>query len=156
MTQVLHILDDDKAHAKARITELEQEIQAMGPAFYDVFNQSSETWHDNAPFEALRDKQSVLDAELQNLRSILRQASTSTPKPKKGIVGIGSRVNITNLTTSKQTTYDIAGDWTPRAGHTVDGATIISSRSPIGSVLYGKKIGTTVSFKHTLRIDAIE
>jgi hypothetical protein len=49
MQKELIILDEDKAYARARIAELEQQIQALGPEFYEVFNQSSETWHDNAP-----------------------------------------------------------------------------------------------------------
>jgi len=54
MSRQLIILDEDKKWAEARIAALDEEIQALGPEFYDVFNQSSETWHDNAPFDALR------------------------------------------------------------------------------------------------------
>jgi len=155
MTQDLYILDSDKVFARARITELETEIQALGPEFYEVFNQSSETWHDNAPFDALRDRQSVLAAELDKLRTVLRNAAISLPKQKKGTVGIGSTVTTTNLTTDKQTTYFIAGDWTPHVGNTNNGTVTISRRSPIGSVLIGKKAGDTVTFKHPIRIDTI-
>lgn len=55
----LIILDEDKKAARQRIAELEAEILSLGPEFYEVFNQSSETWHDNAPFDALRDRQSA-------------------------------------------------------------------------------------------------
>lgn len=155
MNDTLYILDTDKTHAIQRIAELEAEIQSLGPEFYDVFNQSSETWHDNAPFEALRDRQSLMAAELQKLRTVLRQSATSIPKQKKGSVGIGSIVHTTNLATNKQMTYLIAGDWTPHAGQTVDGMLVISRRSPLGAVLINKKAGDTVTFKHSIRIDTI-
>ena len=62
MTKELVLLDEDREYARRRIAELQKEIQELGPEFYEVFNQSSETWHDNAPFDALRDRQSLLDA----------------------------------------------------------------------------------------------
>jgi transcription elongation GreA/GreB family factor len=156
MTDNLYILDNDKVYARDRIAELEAEIQALGPEFYEVFNQSSETWHDNAPFDALRDRQSVMAAELDKLRTVLRNAAIGLPKQKKGTIGIGSTVTTTNQHTNKQLTYFIAGDWTPHVGHVRDGATIISRQSPIGSVLFGKKAGDTVTFKHPIRIDTIK
>ena len=156
MTDNLYILDNDKVYARSRIAELEAEIQALGPEFYEVFNQSSETWHDNAPFDALRDRQSVLAAELDKLRTVLRKAAIGLPKQKKGTVGIGSTVTTTNLHTNKQLTYFIAGDWTPHVGHVRDGAIVISRQSPIGSVLIGKKAGDMVTFKHSIRIDIIK
>lgn len=111
MQKELVILDEDKAWARARIATLDAEIQALGPEFYDVFNQSSETWHDNAPFDALRDRQSVLDAERQQLRAVLRSSLPTLPKQRRGEVGIGSIVTLEN---GKK--YFIAGDWTPFAG----------------------------------------
>ena len=74
MKQEFIILEEDKAWARQRIAWLEQAILDLGPEFHDVFNQSSETWHDNAPFDALRDRQSVLDAELQQLKRIMRRS----------------------------------------------------------------------------------
>lgn len=139
MNEELVILNDDKAYARARIAELQQQIQDLGPEFYEVFNQSSETWHDNAPFDALRDRQSVLDAELQQLRGILRNSRLSVPKAKKGQVGIGSAVTL-----DSGVTYFIAGDWTPHAGQQKDGAVVVSRKAPLGAQLLGKKPGDAV------------
>ena len=61
MSHDIYLLPIDRAYAEARITVLEKEIQDLGPDFNDAFTQSSETWHDNSPFEAVRDKQSMLD-----------------------------------------------------------------------------------------------
>lgn len=140
MQKELIILDEDKVYARARIAELEQQIQALGPEFYEVFNQSSETWHDNAPFDALRDRQSVLDAERQQLKHILRSSLPSIPPQKKGKVGIG-----TNVTLSDGARYLIAGDWTPHAGQRRDGALVVSNQTPVAQALLGKGLGDVVN-----------
>ena len=140
METELVILDEDKTWARQRIAELDVQIQALGPEFYDVFNQSSETWHDNAPFDALRDRQSVLDAERQHLKLLLRQSVPSVPPQKPGVAGIGSTVDL-----SGGQRYLIAGDWTPWAGQTKDGITIISCQAPLAKVLIGKRVGDTVT-----------
>ena len=140
MQKELIILDSDKEYARARIESLQKQIQDLGPEFYEVFNQSSETWHDNAPFDALRDRQSVLDAELQQLRSILRNSALTTPLVKKGRVGIGS---IVLLATGKR--YKVAGDWTPCAGQVIEGAMVISRQAPLAAQFMDKKIGDEVA-----------
>lgn len=143
MKQDMIILDEDKVWARERVAELQAQILALGPEFYEVFNQSSETWHDNAPFDALRDRQSVLDAELQRLRLILRSSLPSVPKQKKGVVGIGSFVDLIDKA-DKVRKYQIAGDWTPHAGQEIDGMTKVSIQTPLAQQLLGKKSGEKV------------
>jgi len=136
----LFILEDDKQWLNTRIETLEKEIQDLGPDFYDVFNQSSETWHDNAPFDALRDRQSVMFAEYTKLKSIRSNSAISLPKRKKGFVNIGSAVIIN---TKK---FYIAGDWTPHAGIALDGQIVVSAQSPLGQSVLGKKQGEQTPF----------
>jgi len=140
MQKELVILDEDKAYIRRRIADLEKEIQDLGPEFYEVFNQSSETWHDNAPFDALRDRQSVLDAELQSLRRTLRNSAVSVPKPPRGRVGIGSTVRLSN-----GRTYFIAGDYTPHAGQTRNGAVVVSCQTPLAMALLDREMGESVA-----------
>lgn len=140
MKKDMIILDEDKEWARKRIESLQDQIQALGPEFYEVFNQSSETWHDNAPFDALRDRQSVLDAELQKLRSVMRNSLPSVPPQAKGAVGVGSIVSLLERS-GKTKRYQIAGDWTPHAGQDVKGLTKISLQSPLAGQLLGKTTG---------------
>lgn len=114
---------------KSGIAALDKEIQDLGPEFYDVFNQSSETWHDNAPFDALRDRQSVLDAERQQLRRILQHALPAVPPQWPGRVGIGSIVEVADENGQRQR-YFIAGDWTANAGKLRRGALVMSAKAP--------------------------
>ncbi len=144
MTRELFVLDEDKTWARARVEELEGAIKELGPEFYEVFNQSSETWHDNAPFDALRDRQSVLDAELQQLRRVLRDSMPALPKEKKGIVGIGSTIVIERK--GREYRYFIAGDWTYRAGMAVDDVVIVSAKAPIAEVFTGRRVGASSVF----------
>ena len=141
----LYILEADKQWVRARIAELEQQIQALGPEFYDAFNQTSETWHDNAPFEAVRDRQSVMAAELQHLRETLRAAAISLPKTAQGTVGIGSRVSVRHETGDMH--YMIAGHWSPFTGQMVDGAMVITCAAPLGRALLGRVAGDAVAVR---------
>lgn len=145
MKKELIILDEDKDWARARIAELEKAIQDLGPEFYDVFNQSSETWHDNAPFDALRDRQSVLDAELQNLRTVMRRAAVSVPRQKRNVIGIGSRVELENKKGVRRT-LKIAGDWTPHAGQKIGDMTVVSMQTPLAQELLGKRVDAETKF----------
>lgn len=142
MEEELILLDEDRQWAISRVAELEREIQALGPEFHEVFNQSSETWHDNAPFDALRDRQSVLDAELQSLRRVLRSSQPSLPRQSRGVVGVGSLVQLGGKI---KRTYRIAGDWTPQAGSQKDGIITVSRKTPIAAALVNKKEGDSVT-----------
>lgn len=153
------ILDIDKKMALERIAELESAIQKLGPEFHDVFNQSSETWHDNAPFEAVRDRQSVMAAELQNLKATLRNSSAPTSHQNKEQIGIGATVIVTELGTKQRSSYYIAGDWTYRTGQKYgDGeALIVSSQAPLAKNMLGLGVGDAFdSRSKQYRIDLIE
>jgi len=139
MTHEVYLLPEDREYAIERIRQLETEIQDLGPEFQDVFTQSSETWHDNAPFDALRDKQSMLAAELDQLRRLVRQSVLDIPKKKRGTIGIGDTVSLDN-----GRTYRIAGDWTRHAGRHVDGIYWVSCHTPVAKALLGKKKGETM------------
>src|SRR5690606_22472704 len=121
----------DKEYARRRVQTLQQEIDALGSEFNDAFTQTSETWHDNAPFEIVRDKQAVLYAEHQGLKGILQSALPSIPKQHEQSVGIGAVVE--TVSDGKSQSYFMAGDWTPFSGTKLPGTdTIVVSRvSPI-------------------------
>lgn len=141
MTHEVYLLPEDREWAEQRIMALEEEIQQLGPEFNDVFTQSSETWHDNAPFEAVRDRQSVLAAELHQLRTYIRNSILTPPRKKRGTVGVGDRVLLGN---GKR--YQIAGDWTHKAGQHAGGDIWLSSGAPLAQAMLGKKPGDEVVF----------
>lgn len=141
-----YILEEDKQLAQQRIAELERQILELGPEFHVALTQSTETWHDNAPFDALREKQAVLAAEMQNLKMILQKASTAIPKTPKGIVGIGSKI-VVELK-GKIQRYVLTGHWSYRLGHEIDKALVISCQSPLGQAILGKRPGESGVLPH--------
>lgn len=134
-----YLLHEDRIAAEARIRELEILIQDLGEDFRDAFTQSSETWHDNSPFEAVRDKQSMYAAELDQLRTLIRTSTFVQPRKKRGTVGVGDTVG---LDTGKL--YKIAGDWTTHPGKHADGVWWVSRRAPLAQAMIGKRIGDKV------------
>lgn len=138
------LLPEDRRWAEERIAVLEQKIKDLGPEFHEVLNQSSETWHDNAPFDAVVEKQHLLVAEKTHLREILSKASLVVPKPKKDTVGIGSIILLEGKRGEQK--IRIAGDWTHQSGKTISETMTVSRRSPLAQAMIGKKAGETTSF----------
>lgn len=139
MRDAFYVLPADKAWAQNRIGELEKQINDLGPEFEEVFAQSSETYHDNAPFDALRDRQSLMAAERHSLKQIVNKAAISCPAPTKNTVGIGSKVEAEEA--GKVHRFYIAGHWSPHTGMVQNGTLVITCASPLGQALIGTKVG---------------
>ena len=139
MKKEVYLLPIDRHYAEQRVGRLEQLIQELGPDFNDAFSQSSETWHDNSPFEAVRDKQAMYAAELHQLRTLIRTSTLTPPKKKRGVIGVADTVELDN---GKR--YLIAGDWTHKAGQHADGVYWVSRHTPVAIAVVGKKIGDSV------------
>ena len=132
------ILEEDFILLNERIKILEKQMFDLGEDFNEAVNQSSETWHDNAPFDAVRDKQSILHFELTKLRVIRKETIRTKPKSSAKIQ-IGSKVILEG---PKTLHVMIGGHWVGR--DQVDGHTLISCESPIAQKLLGKKVGDEV------------
>ena len=136
----VYLLPEDRVAAEKRIATLEGLIQDLGEDFRDAFTQSSETWHDNSPFEAVRDKQSMYAAELHQLRTLIRTSTLVAPKKKRGTIGIGDTVTLSN---GRQ--YKLAGSWTHKAGKHADGVYWVSSGTPVAQAVLGRRAGDEVA-----------
>jgi transcription elongation GreA/GreB family factor len=134
------ILLEDLALLDERVKILQEELFALGEEFGIAVNQSSETWHDNAPFDFARDKQSLIQQELLKLRAIRRESLRYLPK-KSTKVQIGSKVTVQN---GREIKLMIGGNWVGR--EVVDGYRLISCETPIAHILLGKKVGAEVAF----------
>jgi transcription elongation GreA/GreB family factor len=132
------ILREDLVLLDARVEVLQKELFDLGEEFGIAVNQSSETWHDNAPFDFARDKQSLLAAELLKLRTIRRESLKYLPKKTKKIQ-IGSKVVVRN---GRELKVMIGGVWVGR--EEVDGYKLITCDAPIAHSLIGKSKGDEV------------
>ena len=133
-----YILYEDFEILKGRINDLEQQIFALGSEFSEAVNQSSETWHDNAPFDTAVEKQSLLKYELDSLKSIASMAKAYT-KQKTAKIQYGSLVGLEG---PKQMKLAIGGEWVGRVE--LDGHSLVACMSPIAMALIGKKLGDRV------------
>lgn len=144
MSQPLLILEADQLLAHQRIAEIEQALRDMAPELEEALNQSSETWHDNAPFEVLRDKRALYLNEITHIKTLLGNATKQLPRVRRGAANVGSTVVVRNMQTSQTACYYIAGDWTLRTAEQHEGAMVISRAAPLGQLLIGKRAGDTV------------
>lgn len=140
----MQILEDDLALLDKRIAEIEERVKKMGPEFHEAFNQSSETWHDNAVFENARDRQDLLESELQELWHVRQRAKVVKPK-KSEKVQIGCKVTL-EYNGKTQKLY-IVGDWSDRIGQKVGGFTVASKKAPLVTACLGKKAGDIITFQ---------
>lgn len=132
------ILEEDFDLLSERIKELEKQMFDLGEDFNEAVSQSSETWHDNAPFDAVRDKQSILNFELTKLRAVRKEAAKISPKKGKQIQ-IGNKVVLNGPKVIK---VMIGGHWIGR--ERVGDYILISCESPIATKLLGKKLGDRI------------
>mgnify|MGYP000877845821 CR=1 FL=1 len=146
------LLDQDKVWIERRLEHLNQKIKDLGEEFNEVLNQSSETWHDNAPFDAVVDRQSLLYAEYSHLKYIILNSQKVLVSDSNLKVSIGKHV--TTELNGKKNKYLIAGDWSHLTGKTDQtGATVISCQTPIAKELIERKVDEITKYGTIVRIE---
>jgi transcription elongation factor GreA len=95
---------------------------------------------ENAEYHAAKERQGIVNMRLGQLRARLRELSmvdmSRIPRDK---VGLGSTVTVLDLTKDEEVTYQLL---TSEEADVAQGR--ISTTSPIGRALLGKKVGDTV------------
>lgn len=107
---------------------------------------------ENGLYKAARAQLSSIDARLLRLEMLIKLADVQESKP--GIIGVGSRVALREG--GNEITYIIVGEYEANPKEKK-----ISTASPIGRALVGKKVGDTVEIslptkKFNLTIKSIE
>lgn len=95
---------------------------------------------ENAEYDAARDEQRKLEAEIEMLEETLRVAKIVDPSAiKSDKVVVGSKVTLLDIEFDEEENYSIVGslESNPNAG-------LISNESPIGKAIMGKKKGDIV------------
>ena len=90
---------------------------------------------ENAEYHAAKEKQGLLEAKIQQLKSTLARAEIIDPEklPKDGRIRFGTRVELLQIETSKEMAVRIVGEQEASSG---EGD--ISFNSPLASALLGK------------------
>lgn len=125
----------------------------LGQLLNEAMSQSSETWHDNAPADAIsNDSRNLAEAASAAIRIINESDVYSyEARPEDGVT-LGSFVSARYHNKDEQSFFYITGatrelgerqDFLPQ----VDDLGIITAHSPIGRALLGVKEGGSVDFK---------
>jgi len=109
---------------------------------------------ENAEYHAAKEKQGLLEDKIAELEDKIARSEIMTQSPSESDhIIFGARVSVKNLTTNKVLEYTLVGS------DEVDPATgKISSASPIGKNLMGKKPGDVIEVqipKGSLRLEVL-
>ncbi|MDA1079457.1 MAG: transcription elongation factor GreA [bacterium] len=91
---------------------------------------------ENAEYHSARDEQQLLQARIDEIEAILSKAMVANKTTSHTSIGLGSTVSIQKVGSKKAKTVTIVGEFeaSPEEGK-------ISSASPLGKALVGKKKG---------------
>jgi transcription elongation factor GreA len=133
-------MEDLKKKLQEEITALEYELRNELPK--EILKARAHgDLRENAEFHAAKDRQRYVDARLSQLKARLAEFSmidmSKIPRDK---VGLGSKVHVLDLDKDEEVTYKLV------ASEEADAAKgLISTNSPIGRGLLGKKEGDEVA-----------
>jgi len=94
---------------------------------------------ENADYDAARNKQAEVEAQIQELEAMITKATIIKAAGKKDEVKIGSKVTFVNLTNKKSFTVTIVG-----AIEADPFKQLISNESPLAKAMLGNKVGKVV------------
>ena len=119
-----------------RIAVLRSEDTQATQELADATNNGAETWHDNAAFDAAKDKKNIATLGLARLEALYKQAKIIEPPKDPKKVEIGTCVNYIDEETGQQHSICLAGDaaWLMSE----DWASV---QAPLGKALHKAKVG---------------
>lgn len=133
-------MDDLKKKLQEEIATLEYELRNELPK--EILKARAHgDLRENAEFHAAKERQRFVDSRLSTLKKRLADLSmVDLNKIPRDRVGLGSRVTVLDLTKDEETIYKLVAseEVDPAKGH-------ISTSSPIGKGLLGRKVGDEVS-----------
>ena len=94
---------------------------------------------ENAEYDAAKDEQRDMEARIEEIEKILKNAVVIDEKFEKGVISLGCHVLLEDITLGKEVTYHIVGSTEADILQNK-----ISNESPVGQALMGKKAGDVV------------
>ncbi len=126
----MQILQEDLDLIRLRLKEIAKQLHLLADEFNIVLNQSSETWHDNAPWDDAKARERVLLAEQEYLQKALRTHSIHKVSDNSP-VGKNHKFKFNG----KELKIHLAGDTSLRVGQEMDGYKIVTKLSPVGKAI---------------------
>jgi transcription elongation factor GreA len=133
-------IDGLKARMLEEITKLEHELRTELPK--EILKARAHgDLRENAEFHAAKDRQRYVDARLSKLQSRLSELSlVDMSKIPRDRVGLGSKVLVLDVNKNEERSYKLVAS---EESDVANG--LISTSSPIGKGLLGKKVGDEVT-----------
>jgi len=132
-------MEELKKKIQDEITALEHELRTELPKQILTARAHGDL-SENAEYHAAKERQGLVNARLGQLQARLREFSmidmTKIPRDR---VGLGSRVVVLDLNKDEELSYNLVTSEDPDVAHGR-----ISTSSPIGKGLLGKRVGDTV------------
>ncbi len=95
---------------------------------------------ENAEYDAAKDEQRDIEARIEELENILKNAEVADDIVDKDIVNVGSHVKLLDVEFDEVTTYKIVGS---TEANSLQGK--ISNESPVGAAILKHRAGETVT-----------
>lgn len=132
-------MEDLKKKLQAEMATLEYELRNELPK--EILKARAHgDLSENAEYHAAKERQAYVDARLTQLRNRLREFSmVDMSRIPKDRVGLGSKVVVLDTDKDEKQTYKLVTSEEADAAHGM-----ISTTSPIGRGLIGKKVGDVV------------
>jgi transcription elongation factor GreA len=135
-------LKEAKKGLEERIKKLDYELQTELPKALEKALEMGDL-RENSEYQSAKERQSIVQAELSNLRKRLADLSMiNLSKIPEGKVSYGSTVVLYDLDREEEVTYDLV---TSEESDVAQGK--ISTTSPIGKSLMGREEGDEVSIR---------
>lgn len=135
-------MEDLKKKLQDEIAALEHELRSELPKAILTARAHGDL-SENAEYHAAKERQAFVDARLGQLQSRLREFSmVDMSKIPRDRVGLGSQVVVLDVAKDEEFTYNLV---TSEESDVVHGK--ISTSSPIGRGLLGKRVGESVKIQ---------
>lgn len=142
--RVVLLLPHEVVLMQSQFDDLERQKNVVTQAIGEAMEQSSETWHDNAPGDVVKDEAGTMYWKYQQLKIIAQNFETlEYPSLDDPQIAIGSRATI-QLDEGEPFVVDIAGAGLfGREAYDADtDITIATYQTPLATALIGLEAGT--------------
>jgi len=140
LEELVYLTLEEKRKLEEKLAELERKSRRISQDIAQAL--SDKDVAENSPLEAAREEQALNEAWMREIRQKLENC-VIVEQAEEGVVGIGSTVTIQDQNSMDEFEYTIVGDqefMDISRGH-------ITSNSPIGSGLLGKREGEIVTIE---------
>ena len=141
-------MEDFKKKIQDEITALEYELRNELPREILKAREHGDL-SENAEYHAAKERQAFVNAKLGAAQARLREfAMIDFTKIPRDRVGLGSRVVVLDIDKDEECTYNLV---TSEEADAANGK--VSTSSPIGKGLLGKRVGETVRYRYRVALE---